>query len=302
MTKILKNTVENAKVKTKIYKFYGIGCAGYLKEGEGLVFVNVTSFVIDFKNEEVTTIFEDSNGNLFRRNESDCLYQTKEAYESNQPKKPNSYTTADLLRYADNKHLCECQCKCTQDEEAEYVYLTVWVFENGEAKEVPAVINAIERNKEKGWHLINGSIPEKFWESRSDAYAFNEYKVIDQDGDEFVEQGYMKRLMLTPEQWEIVNQMRDIVKRAKDANIKFFFDRDRCDSIKAINMENVDDIGYDISSENGGDTINFYNVAFADTDLNVFDYNGEDDCYHFALNPTPRQKKEWLKNNPSASE
>lgn len=305
MTKIAKNfesTVENAKVLVRNYKYYNVCTSGYIHEGDGLVHVTVTGNIIDLKKGEVITAFEDSKGNIYREHGDDvCMYASKEAYESSDPMSKHCSTTCDLLRFADIKHLRECQAKSIEDEEnnVRYAYLVVWVFENGEAKEVPCVINVISREKDNGWKLIDGSIPEKFWESQKDAYDYNEYKVIDQDGEEFIEQGNGKRLLPNKEQWEIIYQLRDLVKKAKEANLKFLFDRDYCGTIKVLNMENVDDIGYDIESEVGGTTIGFSEMPVIDTELNVFDYNGEENsCYHILLNPTPRQRKEWLKAHP----
>lgn len=304
MTKKAKNfanTVENAKVLVHTYKYYSIGASGYIHEGDGLVHVTVTGNIFDFKKCEVTTTFEDGKGNIYRRTGDDiCLYQTKEAYECSDPMHMHSQSTMELLRYADYKHLLECQAKYIDDQEnnVRYTYLVVWVFENGEAREVPCVIDIISYEKDNGWKLLNGSIPEKFWESQKDAYDFNEYTVIDSDGEEFIEQGKGKRLLPNKEQWQIIYQLRDLVKKAKEANLKFLFDRDYAGTIKVLNMENVDDMGYDIESEVGGTTIGFSEMPVIDTELDVFDYNGEESFYHIALNPTPRQRKEWLKAHP----
>lgn len=302
MSKNVKNsefTVENAKVMAKNYSYYGVGASGYIKIDDSIVFVHVVSNIFDLKEGVVTTIFEDGEKHRFERTNFTSLFQTKEAYESADPKHTTSRSTLELLRFVDERHLRNCEITQTEDENSnKFCYINVWVFENGEAKEVPGVIHTV--SCEDGcWKLVDGSLPEKFWESRKDAYAFNEYEIIDADGEKFTEQGYMKRLSLTPEQWEIFNRMKSIIKEARDAKIKFFFDRDYCGSIKAVNMTDVVGYGYDTDSYDGGEVVMFKDVLFADTEMDVYDHTNEDE-YAFALAATPRQRKEWLKTHPES--
>lgn len=296
-------TVENAKVVNTLYKFYNIGQEGYLKCENGLAFVKVVSVIIDVKNGTVSTSLKDANGTVYNRSVSFGLYMSEKGYESNDPMTPNSLHTNEVLIKADYSHLCEAQFVCTTEEDGrEYIYMKVWTFENGEAIETPVVVNSVAIEEDGKWHLLDGCLPEKFWESREDAYGFNEYKITDSDGEEFVVEGVYKRLMLTPEQWQIVNQMRYLYNKAKEAGVKFLWDRDGCDNIKAVNMANVTDFGYETESVDGGDLVSFNNVPFADTGIAFYDYNACEDQYAFALIPTPRQKKEWLKANPQSAE
>lgn len=296
-------TVENAKVVNTLYKFYNIGQEGYLKCENGLVFVRVAAVIIDVKNCVVSTSLKDANDKVYERSGSFGLYRTKEGFESSDPMKPHSFYTIEVLTRADYNHLCECQVvKSMEEDGREYIYMKVWTFENGEAIETPIVVNSITIEEGGKWHLLDGCLPEKFWESREDAYGFNEYKIIDSDGEEFIEEGAYKRLALNPEQWKIVNQMRDLYKKATDAGIKFLWDRDNCGEIEAINMENVKDYGYDAESNDGGDLVRFKKVPFASTGFCFYDYCGCDDGDAFVLNPTPRQKKEWLKTHPESAQ
>ena len=296
-------TVENAKVVNTLYKFYNIGQEGYLKCENGLVFVKVSEIIIDVKNCTVSTSLKDANGNVYNRSDNFGLYISKEGYESNDPMKPHSFHTIEVLTRADYNHLCECQVvNSTEEDGREYVYMKVWTFENGEAIETPVVVNSVTIDEGGKWHLLDGCLPDKFWESREDAYGFNEYKITDNDGEEFVEEGAYKRLMLTPEQWQIVNQIRDLYDKAVDAGIKFLWDRDNCGNIEAVNMANVNDYGYEAGSVDGGSLVRFNKIPFANTGISIYDYNGCEDEYVFALNPTPRQKKEWLKTHPESAQ
>lgn len=300
MSKVSKEvalTAENAMVISKYYKLYNVGVSGYVKDGDALVFMKVVGHVVNFKKGETITCLEDNKGKLYRRTDFSDLFLTKEAFEQNNPASNISYQTFELLRHADIKHLVDCEVSSTcGDDNNNYCYLNVWVFENGEAKRVPLVINEIVMNSEGKWALSDGHIPDKFWLSRTDAYSFNEYKIIDKDGEEFIEEGYQKRLAPTPEQWKIINEMRDLIKKANDAGLTFFFDRDCCSSIKVLNTKNVRDYGYDVESFEGGDLISLNAVCFADTELKCYDWNSCEDEYVISMMPTPRQKKEFQKS------
>ena len=301
--KEIQLTVENAKVVNVTYNYYNVGAHGYLKEGDGLVYVSVVRIEINLKESVVSTSLKDADGKIYERKGSFGLYASTKAYESNDPMSTFGLRAFEALQRADWKHLSECECLTLKEEDGtEYIYMRVWMFENGEAVETPIVVNSIVYEDGGKWHLSDGRLPEKFWESRKDAYAFNEYKITDGDGEVFTEEGYMKRLMLTPEQWEIVNQMRDLYKKAVDAHIKFLWDRDNGDSVKAINFANVSNYGYDTGAVDNGDLVSVNEIPLADTGICFYDYCGCDGNDALALNPTPRQKKEWLKSHPQSAE
>lgn len=296
-------TVENAKVLRRDYEFYNVGTMGYLKEDFGLVYVGVYSILVDLKNESVRTTLKDAEGHEFERTGTFDLYLSPDHYEDNEAKKRAHSSSIEMIRRAACGKLVECESHTIPDESDEtgermFCYVTVWTFENGEAVETPIVVNAVEVAYEGKWHLNNGSIPEKFWESRKHAYDCNEYKVIDSDGEEFIEEGWQKRLSPTPEQWEIINEIRALYEKAKESGLKFFYDKSYDDSIKVLNANNVHEFGYEIGSFEGGDNIDLGNIWFADTNISIYGWYSDDGCHSAALNPTPRQKKEWLKSNP----
>lgn len=296
-------TVDNAKVLRHHYKFYSCGTMGYMKEGDALVYVGVCNLVIDLKNVSVKTILKDRDGHMFVRTDSFKMYHSPKEYEQDVFIKPSDYETISLLQKADWGRLFDCGFKTITEaidetSNREYCYLVVWTFENGEAVETPVVINAVEVAYEGKWHLNNGSLPEKFWESRKHAYDCNEYKVIDSDGEEFVEEGFQKRLSPTPEQWEIIKEFQALYEKAKNAGLKFFYDKTHCDSIKAINAMNVHEFGYEIDAFEGGDNIDLRDIWFADTNITIYDWWSDDGVNSAAMNPTPRQRKNWLKEHP----
>lgn len=292
-------TVENAKVANIEYQIYTHMNQGYIKEGDGLVYVVVVRTLIDLKEQKVTTILRDVNNKEYVRYGSFDIYNSPDDFEGNNPVRRSKYQTFDLVRKASYNTLVDClwvESDPATDGNPQYGYIAVWVFENGEPKQIPVVVDSVHYD-ESGWHLAKGSLPDKYWESKKDAFSCNEYKVIDSDGDEFIEQGVQMRLSLTKEQWAIVNEMKALYKKAIDSGIKFVWDRDNCDSLKAINMQNVAEYGYDIEAHEGGQLVPFNDVMFAETEICFYDYCGCDHSDSFALKPTEREKKIWLKKN-----
>lgn len=289
---------ECAKVPVTTYRFYRRNTEGYLKTDDGLVFVTVTSVSVDFKKQLVTTVLTDKSGKEYLKTDTFSLYQSSKAYESDDSKKTDCYQTHELLRFVDDR-LRECCCGVVDEEDGKQsCYIKVWIFEKGGAKEIPVVINSIACDTYAKWYLVDGNIPKNFWENRKDAYSFNEYQITDDDGEVFVEEGIQKRINLTPPQWVIIKQMAALFEKAKDAGIKFVWDRDYQGNVKAFNVSNVHEYGYDIEPFEGGDTIPFHEACLADTGISFYDFVSEQaDC--IALNPTARQKKAWLKEQPS---
>ncbi len=291
--------VECAKVPVTDYRFYHRNTEGYLKTDDGLAFVAVTSVVVDFKKQLVTTVLTDKNGKEYLKTGTFSLYQSPKAYESNDPKKASVYKTWELLKFADWSRLTACCVDIIDEEDGKQsCYIKVWIFEKGGAKEIPVVINSIACDTYAKWYLADGNIPQKFWENRSDAYSFNEYQITDNDGEVYTEEGIQKRIMLTPPQWVIIKQMTALFEKAQKEGIKFVWNRDYNDNVKAFNLANVYEYGYDVEAFEGGDIIPIHKAALVDTGISFYDFTSEDaDC--IALNPTARQKKEWLKSQPN---
>jgi hypothetical protein len=184
-----------------------------------------------------------------------------------------------------------------EEKNTSNIYMEVWTFDNGDATAVPANVIAVQWD-EDGWHIAAGQLPDKYWESKSDVYRWNPYRIIDEDGDEFVEQGADMRLKPTPHQAEALKNLRDAFKKALDAGLAFLWDR--CDSgnLKAYNTADVIDFDWEATAEKGGTLVHPNDVALADTGIGFYDYCGDDNEFRFALKPTERQLKQWAKDHP----
>ncbi len=308
MNKKNVNAVENAKVANIIYKFYPTGTTGFLKDGDTLVSVFVSSVRVDLKKQLVTSVLKDVNEKEFVREGDYSLYQSTKAFEDGDPKTRCCYHTFDLLKSADWKRTTECVCHIIDEDNEKgtsNVYLEVWIFENGEAKNVPAEIFSVEKS-EQDWHIVEGHLPELFYESRNLAYSCNEYKVVDTDGEEFIEQGIAKRLAFNPEQLEIYKTLKETLKKAKDANIRFVWDRDNYSHLKAFNGDNISGIewGSDTEADKGGDKVQIKDALIYDTEFSFHDYCGcdGDNSDWIIFKPTARQLKQWKKEHPDCKD
>lgn len=293
-------SVDEAKVASVVYKFYNVNRVGFLKDGDKLIHVTVTSVHVDLKNQNVTTVLTDANGNTYERNKKYDLFLDEEKFKCNNPLTLDNYNTYQLLQRADWERLCECACpEVDVDEEnhTKNTYLVVWTFENGEAIKTPVLINSVAKNNENGWHLVDGSLPERFWENRKDAYSFNEYKVVDEDGEEFVERGVNLRLMLNDEQYDIIKTLKATFKQAVDAGVKFLWDRDNLGHVMAYNGTEVVQFGYDIADSRMGCgvVVKVDEMIPCDTGIHFYDYNGCDENDYIELKATPREQKRYDK-------
>lgn len=292
-------TVENAAVENKSYAPYLNEC-GFMHNGDGLIFVSVKNVRIDFVNKSVTTVLVDNEGVEYTREGSYDLFRSSENYESNVPIPRRCYGLHELLHKARWGQLCECRFILVpeNEESREKGYLCVWVFENGDAREIPVPIHVIEWNSEGGWHLVEGTLPEKFWESREMAFGFNTYKITDTDGEVFEEDGIHKRLCVTPEQIEILKELKEAFKKATDAGIGFVFDKANDRALNAYNALNIRRFDYDPHSFEGGDVVYVENAILYTTNIDFRSYYSDDPDVGFVMEPTAYQHKQWLKQNP----
>jgi hypothetical protein len=291
-------TVENAKIANVTYSYHPESRFGYITDGNGIVFATVKSVEFNLKTREVKTTLQDNSGKTYVRDGAFAMYETPADYEKNNPIRLHTWEAANIIKCADHCRMSECRWVETDaktETEPSYGYIEGWCFENGEPVAVPLVINTvIDDGKPR---IADGHLPDKFWKSRDEAFSYNEYKVVDEDGEEFIEQGVNKRLALTDEQQKIVNELDAVFQKALDAGIHFIWDRDYCDFVEAYNGEHVYEFGYETESHEGGELFEARNVVTASTKIRFFDYIS-DDPYCFAMKPTPRQQKAWKKAHP----
>lgn len=288
-------TVENAKVANAGYSYYPVDREGYIYDGDGIVFVKVKDVDINLKTKEVVTRLVDITCKEYVRNGIFQMYSNPLDYEKGRAMVKYDTKAENLIR----------NCKGglgygqwvsipndTDDDGCTMGYVAVWTFEDGEAKETPVVVNLIHNGE-----IADGNIPDKFWNCKEQAFSYNEYKVIDEDGEEFIEQGINKRLELTDEQREIVNKLNAVYEEAVKAGIGFAWNREDCFKLEVYNKKDVADFGYDASPCQNGDIVVIYTRKLEQTSIEFYDYCCDDENV-IAMKPTARQMKAWLKEHP----
>ena len=251
---------------------------------------------------------------ILGKKSSPVLFSNIEHYKNNAPIEQSLYSTWKLLRMANIKRLHECpvtdkEIVDPQTGVAEkFVCLTPWVFEDGQPKQEPIAIYTVQCVSEneygEDWVLIDGELPANNYDCREDALSFNEYKVIDDDGEEFIEQGIQKRLAPTKKQWDALKKLKEAFEECRNLGLRFFWDRDYNGDVQCINGEHICDFGYehDFKHENGAEEVMMSNVVFANTGISFYDFGSEDPFYGIAMKATPRQTKQWGREHPDGKE
>ena len=309
-----ENTVENCMVKNIKYRFYRANQRGYIFINGQLVYVTVQSVLFDLRDCSFVSVLASNDGHIYQINGEYQMFSNTEHYKNNAPIEQSLYSTWELLRMANIKRLHECpvtdkEIVDPQTGVAEkFVCLTPWVFEDGQPKQEPIAIYTVQCVSEneygEDWVLIDGELPANNYDCREDALSFNEYKVIDDDGEEFVEQGIQKRLAPTKKQWDALKKLKEAYEECRNLGLRFFWDRDYNGNVQCINGEHICDFGYehDFRHENGAEEVRMDYVVFADTGISFYDYDSNDSCYGIAMKATPRQTKQWEREHPDGKE
>lgn len=295
-------TVENAKVANVTYSYHPQGRSGYIAVGDGIVHVNVTSVEFNLKKREVKTCLVDNSGKEYVRDGIFAMYETPADYEKNNAIRPHTWEAVNIIKCADRCRFggySWVETDAKTETEPQYGYVEAWCFEDGEPVAVPVVVNVVIDDGKGSGHITDGHLPEKCWGTRNEAFLYNEYKVVDEDGEEFIEQGVQKRLALTDEQQKIVDELNAVFKKALEANIGFLWDREDCECVEVYNRDNVYEFNYEVKTHEGGDNFHIRDINPIKTDICFYDYCSSDD-YRFAMKPTPRQQKAWKKAHPDS--
>ena len=273
--------------------------SGYVYEGGQLVHAKVSRVVIDLKNGHFTTTLTTNEKESFTKEDEFNMYRSPEDFYKNIPREATSVSSYNLISHSHPNDGRYSPNKIVEDGK-EFICLPVWVLEDGEPIKFPLSIHTItwDCNGEHGWIFSDKNLPEKYWFSRTEAISNNEYKIVDEDGEAFVERGVNLRLALTDEQKKILEELEAVFKKAKDAGIGFLFDRECCGNLEVYNANEVTEIEYCSKPEfHKGDLVDIDCKSLHASSISVYDYCGSD-SYQFVMKPTPRQLKEWKRNHP----
>lgn len=298
---VMNSAVENAKVANVKYLYYHPGSKGFIEADGVIVSVIVAKVSVNLRDQVVTTILKDVRGNEYTRTGDFYLFDTAADFENDVKSSDNKryrISAGELLQWAggDKTSYCETPVIDVDEEKGtSNIYLNVWTCFGGKAVLTPVIINSVTWD-EDGKHVEIGDLPEKYWSSKAETYKWNEYKLIDEDGDEFVEKSAEIRLAPTPSQQDILKTLADSFKLAAAAGLMIFFDHDSS-SLKAFNTQDiVTDVPNAEDIDLCGSRIYLNEVILSNVDANVCDIHI---CDAIRLKPTERQLKAYKKAHPS---
>lgn len=86
--------------------------------------------------------------------------------------------------------------------------------------------------------IIDGFIPDELFLCREEAFAYNDYKVVKDDGTEEVKKGYLHKLLLNEKQQEIIDRLRAVMKEIDENNMIVFISNED-EWIRIVNDPNM---------------------------------------------------------------
>lgn len=298
---VMNSAVENAKVANVKYLYYHPGSKGFIDADGVIVSVIVAKVSVNLRDQIVTTILKDVNGNEYTRTGDFYLFDTAADFENDVKSSDNKryrISAGELLQWAGGNKTAFCETTVidyNDEDGSSNIYLNVWTCENGKASLTPVLINSVAWD-ENGKHVEDGDLPEKYWSSKAEAYKWNEYKLIDEDGDEFVEQSAEIRLAPTAEQKNILDTLKKSFEIAADAGIILFVNSNGL--LQAFNSANV--VANTVDADDSmlcGDVITLSSVELSDAGVILPINCGST---RLMLKPTERQLKAYKKAHPGA--
>lgn len=298
---VMNSAVENAKVANVKYLYYHPGSKGFIDADGVIVSVIVAKVSVNLRDQIVTTILKDVKGNEYTRTGDFYLFDTAADFENDVKSSDNKryrISAGELLQWAGGNKTAFCETTVidyNDEDGSSNIYLNVWTCLNGKASLTPVIINSVTWD-EDGKHVENGDLPEKYWSSKAEVYKWNEYKLIDEDGDEFVEKSAEIRLAPSTTQSDILDTLKNSFELAAAAGLIIFVSPNG--TLKAFNTENVVTNAADAGKADlCGDQVLLDSVELANVGvtLQVNNYDAR-----LLLKPTERQLKAYKKAHPGA--
>lgn len=90
--------------------------------------------------------------------------------------------------------------------------------------------------------LIEGFVPDKIYYHKDEVYAWNDIPCVDVNGEKYVKEGYLKRLIFNDEQKALMEEFKTLTEKMKNAKIKFtYYNGD----VLAMNGEHIKTFEYE---------------------------------------------------------
>ena len=210
--------------KNFIVKFPSTQDVYALINGE-LTACKVQHVTVDVENEKQFIVCKSPDGfmNSFKANE---LYSSVEAYERGNTVKTIKPELCTLIP--------GCYELVKEDEDGKFFNKFYWMMVDGEPQKIFITAKRIEFDANTR-QATDIKLPDEFYKDREECVKWNDINVVEADGTKRVQKSVRRSLLLTDEQQAIMDELCEVLKKAREAKIKLGYDADD-DDLTAINV------------------------------------------------------------------
>ena len=123
-------------------------------------------------------------------------------------------------------------------------YRSMWYLSDAQANEYDPSehikrIAILEGHKGE---VIEGFVPDKVYFHKDEVYAWNDITCVDMNGEKYIKEGNLKRLMFNDEQKALMAEFKALTEKMKDAKIRFVYNNG---DVQAMNGEHIEEFEYE---------------------------------------------------------
>lgn len=157
---------------------------------------------------------------------TDELYSSVKFYEAG--------NTVSTYKLEFNSILPGCREIAGGDDEGDLYKQFCWVMADGEPtkKYIDVTIVEFDAITRKATNI---KLPDEYYASRDECIKWNDITIVEKDGSKRVQKSVRRSLLLTDEQQAIMDELCEVLKKAREAKIKLGYDADE-DDLTAINV------------------------------------------------------------------
>ena len=214
------------------------------------------------------------------------MYKTLKDFEAG-----NAIPMGDIFYGYDNEErIVQCLVpahgrRVSSDEQGAYI----WTIANGEAVKWyfrEHIHEVVWEYNEKGQITVTSDcecdIPESYLSSE-DVYMYNDYRFVDCDGEEHVQEGVYKRLFLEPDQKALAEKLQAVIDECREAKMCIYWSNADY-TLNAVNVRRVEKLEYDpCYDEETEEALYFDDSRCSHVFSHVTDYNSEDSDVKFVI-------------------
>lgn len=287
------------QISVLIYKFAPFGSYYMVIDGM-LCKVDVTDIVIDFQEEMLSYRIKTPDGAVHMVNKRDAdFYNSKEDFEK------DITVTHDHGRIHVRNLLTEhdiITSTVKNEKGQEVIVPSVWVFNDGEPKQIVVDLHCYEFSKGNGcWHGEfkyyddwngNEMLPQNRFMTREQAFLWNDYKITEGDGTQRIVKSKMGKLFLNDEQKKAIDVIQKAFEDARSLGIQFAWLDSVC-GLSAFSTRYVSEAANDSIDTDEGVCLDDRTLKKAEfiTDIKVSDFYVNDCDYGVVIRKFKGEEK-----------